>query len=336
MPITIGNGFLKSEILTNSPRNTKEAWWKVLWEKIKDFFFSTGKAKADRCLHEMLFADRTPTRERLTEIFFELKELACASQRDRFQVHNPHENDDTIILRIMDQNEENELLRITQNTDTFSCEVMGNLYFLMKDRPDILKSHPQMTAMIKRRYSEIVDYPLPSTLCLNPAGAPILSVPLDNIEGCLYSEWRKGHLDEWKTQEKVTYLAAKIQSGIEKTTRILQHANISESTQQSAFLETMAMCGLKQLEIPPPHTHIPIEKMVKEVLLADKTFQAFLVTDPSTSQSMLAEIVEAISDQVFHAIFRIAPQSIQKMAEEQLTTLHVRSEQQSGYLCCFL
>lgn len=45
MPITIGNGFLKSEILTNSPRNTKEAWWKVLWEKIKDFFFSTGKAK---------------------------------------------------------------------------------------------------------------------------------------------------------------------------------------------------------------------------------------------------------------------------------------------------
>lgn len=59
----------------------------------------------------------------------------------------------------MDQNEENELLRITQNTDTFSCEVMGNAYFLIKDRPDILKPHPQMTAMINRRYSEIVDYP---------------------------------------------------------------------------------------------------------------------------------------------------------------------------------
>ncbi|EKB9494989.1 SPI-2 type III secretion system effector SifA [Salmonella enterica] len=336
MPITIGNGFLKSEILINPPGNTKETCCKVLWEKIKDLFFSTGKAKADRCLHEMLFADCTPTRERLTEIFFELKALACASQRDRFQVHNPHENDAIMILRIMDQNEENELLRITQNTDTFSCEVMGKVYFLMKDRPDILKSHPQMTAMINTRYSDIADYPLPSTLCLNFAGAPTLSVPLDNIEGYLYSELRKGHLDEWKTQEKVTYLAAKIQSGIEKTTRILQHANISESTQQNAFLETMAMCGLKQLEIPPPHTHIPIEKMVKEVLLADKTFQAFLVTDPSTSQSMLAEIIEAISDKVFHAIFRIDPQAIQKMAEEQLTTLHVRSEQQSGCLCCFL
>ncbi len=61
--------------------------------------------------------------------FFELKALACASQRDRFQVHNPNENDDTIILCIMDQNEENELLRITQNTDAFTCEVMGNAYF---------------------------------------------------------------------------------------------------------------------------------------------------------------------------------------------------------------
>ncbi|QUJ05172.1 hypothetical protein KCP69_13635 [Salmonella enterica subsp. enterica] len=34
-------------------------WWKVLWEKLKTSF-STSKAKADRCLHEMLFADRTP------------------------------------------------------------------------------------------------------------------------------------------------------------------------------------------------------------------------------------------------------------------------------------
>ncbi|MGS8722589.1 SPI-2 type III secretion system effector SifA, partial [Salmonella enterica subsp. enterica serovar Infantis] len=79
--------------------------------------------------------------------------------------------------------------------------------------------------------------------------------------------WRKLNLDELKTKEKVNYLAAKIQSGIEKTTRILQHANISESTQQNAFLETMKMCGLKQLEIPPPHPHRPIEKMVEEVLL---------------------------------------------------------------------
>ncbi|MBZ3656037.1 hypothetical protein JS565_20200 [Salmonella enterica subsp. enterica serovar Senftenberg] len=39
MPITIGNGLLKSEILINPQGIQKETCCKVLWEKIKDFFF---------------------------------------------------------------------------------------------------------------------------------------------------------------------------------------------------------------------------------------------------------------------------------------------------------
>lgn len=39
MPITIGNGFLKSEILINPLGNTKETCCKVLWEKLKTSFF---------------------------------------------------------------------------------------------------------------------------------------------------------------------------------------------------------------------------------------------------------------------------------------------------------
>lgn len=57
MLIIIGNGFLKSEIFINFLRNMKEVWWKVLWEKIKDFFFFIGKVKVDCCLYEMLFVD---------------------------------------------------------------------------------------------------------------------------------------------------------------------------------------------------------------------------------------------------------------------------------------
>ncbi len=66
-----------------------------------------------------------------------------------------------LFFRIMDQNEEDELLRITQSTDTFSCNIMGKSYLFMKDCPSILKSHPQMTLIINKRYSETVDYPLP-------------------------------------------------------------------------------------------------------------------------------------------------------------------------------
>ncbi|MBZ3672624.1 hypothetical protein JT305_18565 [Salmonella enterica subsp. enterica serovar Senftenberg] len=42
MPITIGNGLLKVKSLS-IPRNTKETCCKVLWEKIKDFFFLLAK-----------------------------------------------------------------------------------------------------------------------------------------------------------------------------------------------------------------------------------------------------------------------------------------------------
>lgn len=107
--------------------------------KIKDFFFLLAKQKRTVVYMRCCLPNAPPHESGLQSIFFELKELACASQRDRFQVHNPHENDATIILRIMDQNEENELLRITQNTDTFSCEVMGNLYFLIERSPGYFK-----------------------------------------------------------------------------------------------------------------------------------------------------------------------------------------------------
>lgn len=52
--------------------------------------------------------------------------------------------------------------------------------------------------MINRRYSEIVDYFFFLILCFNFVGVLILLVLLDNIEGYLYFEWRKGNLDEWK------------------------------------------------------------------------------------------------------------------------------------------
>lgn len=336
MPITIGNGYLKSEIFINAPSKTREPWWKALWEALKDFFFSTGRAKADSYIHEMFFSDPPPTRERLADIFFELKGLACPSHKERFQVYNPHEDDSTIIYHILDENGKDELLCIIQNTDTVHCKAMGNSYFAVREQPVCLKSYPQMTYTINKKYSEIVECSFPSTLCLKLAGTPFLLVPLNNIVKYLYSELDNRNLDKWKTQEKANYLAEKIRAGIEKAMRILYHADISESMQQRAFLETMSMCGLKSTETSPPPTHIPIGKMVHAVLLEDKKFKRFLATDTNASQSMLAEIIEIVSDGVFRALFRTDPQAIQKMAEEQLTTLHVRSDQQDGRLGDFL
>ncbi len=66
----------------------------------------------------------------------------------------------------MDQNEENELLRITQNTDAVLPVKSWGMLIFNKRSPRYFKTaSTNETAMINRRYSEIVDYPLPSTLC---------------------------------------------------------------------------------------------------------------------------------------------------------------------------
>ncbi|EBR6754573.1 SPI-2 type III secretion system effector SifA [Salmonella enterica subsp. houtenae serovar 43:z4,z32:-] len=336
MPITIGNGFLKSEILITPPKKTAESWWRILWERFKDYFFSTGRAKADSYIHEMLFTDPPPTRERLADIFFELKALACASHTDRFQVYNPHGDDSTIIFRIVDEKGGDDLLRITQSTDIFSCTIMGEIYFLMKSKPGLLKSYPQMTFTINKQYSEALKNIIPTRLCLNLADEPFLSISLHSILRLVNSQLYKTN-SEWKAQEKINYLATKIRSGIENVMHTLHQTNISESTRQRAFLETMSMCGLKPIETSPPPTHVPIVKIVEMVLLENQVFKTFLENNANTRQSIQAELIEAISDNLFRDLFRTDPQAIQKMAEEQLTTLHIRWLRQGGSgLCCFL
>lgn len=198
--------------------------------------------------------------------------------------------------------------------------------------------------VIKVQFLNIRDWPfgaatsitLTIVMGLMLFGEPLLSVPLYSIVKHVNSELFKTNF-EWKAQEKINYLATKIRSGIESAKHTLHKENISESTRQRAFLETMSMCGLKPTETPPPPTHVPIAKMVETILLENKTFQAFLVTNANTSQSFLDEIIEAVSDHVFRGLFRTDPQVIQKMAEEQLTKLHVRWHRQGGNgLSCFL
>lgn len=202
MPITIGNGHYTSEILISPPINARESFWKVLWEKIKDFFFSTGRTKADSYIHEMCFADHPPTKARLEEIFFGLKDLACALHKERFCVHNPDEDDSTTVMRITGEDGGEDLLTITYNMQTYEYKIMGQTYAFLKEQPDVLRTHPQVFFTVNKRYNETVNCLLPSTLCLIPADAPPLSVPLDNLGGYFYSECKKGNLDKWKEQER--------------------------------------------------------------------------------------------------------------------------------------
>ncbi|EBG3707810.1 SPI-2 type III secretion system effector SifB, partial [Salmonella enterica] len=90
MPITIGRGFLKSEMFSQSAISQR-SFFTLLWEKIKDFFCDTQRSTADQYIKELCDVASPPDAQRLFDLFCALYELSSPSCRGNF--HFQHYKD---------------------------------------------------------------------------------------------------------------------------------------------------------------------------------------------------------------------------------------------------
>ncbi|EEK8113872.1 SPI-2 type III secretion system effector SifB, partial [Salmonella enterica subsp. enterica serovar Derby] len=90
MPITIGRGFLKSEMFSQSAISQR-SFFTLLWERIKDFFCSTQRSAADQYIKELCDVASPPDAQRLFDLFCKLYELSSPSCRGNF--HFQHYKD---------------------------------------------------------------------------------------------------------------------------------------------------------------------------------------------------------------------------------------------------
>lgn len=90
MPITIGRGFLKSEMFSQSAISQR-SFFTLLWEKIKDFFCSTRRSAADQYIKELCDVASPPDAQRLFDLFCKLYELSSPSCKEKF--HFQHYKD---------------------------------------------------------------------------------------------------------------------------------------------------------------------------------------------------------------------------------------------------
>lgn len=90
MPITIGRGFLKSEMFSQSAISQR-SFFTLLWEKIKDFFCDTQRSTADQYIKELCDVASPPDAQRLFDLFCVLYELSSPSCRGNF--HFQHYKD---------------------------------------------------------------------------------------------------------------------------------------------------------------------------------------------------------------------------------------------------
>ncbi|MFS1539674.1 MAG: hypothetical protein ACL7BU_14420 [Candidatus Phlomobacter fragariae] len=90
MSISFGSGFLGTKITTHQINKMMDSDYRgeglfiEIWEKIKDFFFSTGRDEAIDNLKKLCNPQKPLSLDEVESIFFKLKELASTTYKSRF------------------------------------------------------------------------------------------------------------------------------------------------------------------------------------------------------------------------------------------------------------
>lgn len=96
MSLSIGNSFfIRANIYTQDIKEIQKSNSPIqltLWEKIKEFFFSTGKEKAYSCIAKLNNALTELNSKEAKKYFFSLKDLASEEHKNRFIEYCYHDN----------------------------------------------------------------------------------------------------------------------------------------------------------------------------------------------------------------------------------------------------
>lgn len=96
MSLSIGNNFFIREKITigdiREIQKNNSSIQLTLWEKIKDFFFSTGKEKAYSCVAKLNNSLAELNSEEATKNFLTLKSLASEGHKNHFLEYCYHDN----------------------------------------------------------------------------------------------------------------------------------------------------------------------------------------------------------------------------------------------------
>ncbi|ECG8588492.1 hypothetical protein FNI11_01695 [Salmonella enterica subsp. salamae] len=199
MPITIGNDFLGSKLFTCDPMQS-QSFLTRLWDRVKDFFFSTGITQANAYLKELCDFERPPDRERLYEIFHGLYSLASSSSKDYFGITS-FEPENYIRMFIIKEGE--TLLSITLSDNMSQYTVMGHVMTTIETPFVYVRNNPDIKVMRCSSLCTPLGCLFPSNLVLENENREQLKVDLTEVKSTLIAMQEKEEaFEEWKKQEK--------------------------------------------------------------------------------------------------------------------------------------
>ncbi|HFZ7861192.1 TPA: SPI-2 type III secretion system effector SifB, partial [Salmonella enterica subsp. enterica serovar Potsdam] len=212
MPITIGRGFLKSEMFSQSAISQR-SFFTLLWEKIKDFFCDTQRSTADQYIKELCDVASPPDAQRLFDLFCALYELSSSSCRGNF--HFQHYKDaECQYTNLFIKDGEDIPLCIVIRQDHYYYDIMNRTVLCVDTQPAHLKRYSDITIKASTYVCEELCCLFPERLQLSLSGGITFPVDLKNIKETLIAMAEKGNLCDWKEQERKAAISSRINLGI--------------------------------------------------------------------------------------------------------------------------
>lgn len=296
MPITIGRGFLKSEMFSQSAISQR-SFFTLLWEKIKDFFCSTRRSAADQYIKELCDVASPPDAQRLFDLFCKLYELSSPSCKEKF--HFQHYKDGEYqYTNLCIKDGEDIPLCIVIRQDHYYYDIMNRTVLCVDTQSAHLKRYSDINIKTSTYVCEELCCLFPERLLLSLSGGITFSVDLKNIKETLIAMAEKGNLCDWKEQER----KAAISPGLVWASPA-DLPPIDDAIKNKIAAKVIEDTNLKNATFEPNYAQSSVTQLVYSCLFKNEILMNMLEESSSHGLLCLNDLVEYVALQVHNSLF---------------------------------
>ncbi|MFP1927281.1 hypothetical protein ACLEE4_00825 [Lonsdalea quercina] len=319
MDITVGNSFLTASISSdriNEMLMDHTQPHLTLWERIKDFFCTTGQREALACLFKLCHPSPEMTSGEVESIFFRLKELASPGYKERF-CHNHIDSSSTGKLHIKDENGK-DFMCIDMSGELCNYTILGKTFIYDgKIMPGVPREYETNVEGLSITYRKMEPQPLTDSVIWMMGGLFCVSYEnnslklnfntvYEDVSNQIASAQKGEKFELWKEQEKETYISAFINKEIDNQ---VGHRKALFSTKSKDIIFNRIKEDLSgyKFQLNSVGAQSSIKYCVLTLIRKDESFYDFITktsVDRNVKEIITTDLVNALSNEIFEDIFR--------------------------------
>lgn len=319
MGISVGNSYLTAGIsndrinemlITHTPPHM------TIWEKIKDFFFSTGEREALDCLFRLCNPTPNLTSSEIEDTFFRLKALCSPGCKERF-CHNHVDSSFTGRLHIKDESGD-DLLYIEMNGKVCNYNILGKLFIFDNNiTPCFTQDHETNIHGLSIAHKKINPQPLTDNIVWmkndfyhisyeNNNSQLDFTAFYDDVINYITSVNKGNNFHLWREEEKVTYISSVLNKEVDTQVSNKQ-INLSKEDKEDIFNRLNNELGVYNFKLNSKCAQSSIKHIVLTLMYKNESLYDFInkTANDRNIKVITTDIVNALSNHIFEDIFMV-------------------------------